>query len=124
MFKNISNLTSLLRQASQMGDKVKEVAETLRAKRVTGSAGGGLVDVEANGLGEILRVRIDPGLVSRGDREMIEDLLPAAANQALTKAKQLHVELMQSMTQQIEIPGLGDALEQFLNGGKPGSSGS
>ena len=119
MFKNLSNLTSLLRHAHQMGDKIKEVGDRLKAKRVTGSAGGGLIEVEANGIGEILRVRIDPDLVSRGDREMIEDLLPAALNQALTKAKQLHLEIMQSVTQNVEIPGLSEALDQFVNGGKP-----
>jgi len=117
MFKGLGNLASLLRHANQVGEKLKEVAEKLKAKRVTGSAGGGLVEVEANGIGEVLRVRIAQELVSRGDREMIEDLLPPALNQALTKAKQLHVEVMQSATQGVEIPGLNEALSQFMNGG-------
>ena len=113
MFKDISNLASLMRQAQQMGGQMQEMAGKLRNQRVTGSAGGGMVEVEANGVGEVLKVRIDPSL---DDREMIEDLLPAAVNQALGKAKELHVESMQSMTEGLEIPGLNDAISQLTNG--------
>ena len=66
------------------------------------------------GHGEILRVKIEPGLVERGDREMIEDLLPAAVNQATAKAKQLHVD---AMTDGMDMPGLNEALEQMAGGG-------
>ena len=113
MFKGISNIASLVRQAQQMGGKMKEATEQLKAKRATGTAGGGMVEVEVNGLGELLRVRIDPQLVARGEREMIEDLLPPAVNQAIGKARQLHVEAMQSMAQGIDVAGLGDALAQL-----------
>ena len=114
MLKNLANLASIMRQAQQMGGQMQEVAQQLRGQRVSGSAGGGMVEVEANGLGEVLQVRIDAKLE---DREMIEDLLPAAVNQALNKAKQLHMESMQSMTEGLEIPGLSDALAQM--GGSP-----
>jgi len=116
MFKDIGNFASMLRQAQQMGGKLQEVNEQLKTKRVNAVAGGGMVEVEANGLGEILRVTIDPDLVQRGEREMIEDLLPAAINQAVAKSKQLHMEMMQSMTQEMDIPGLGDALAQITGG--------
>ena len=49
-----------------------------------------MVEVEVNGLAEVLAVRIDPSLVEKGDREMIEDLLPAAFNAAQQKAKEMH----------------------------------
>ncbi len=114
MFKGIANIASMIRQASQMGSKMKDVNEKLKSERVTGSAGGGMVEVEANGHGEILRVKIEPELVERGDREMIEDLLPAAVNQATAKAKQLHVE---AMTDGMDMPGLNEALEQMAGGG-------
>jgi DNA-binding YbaB/EbfC family protein len=110
MFKNIANFASMMRQAQEMGGKLKEVNEQLKGKRVRASAGGGMIEVEANGLGEILRVKIDPDLFARGDREMIEDLLPSAVNQVVTKSKQLHMEMM---TQDLNIPGLGDALAEF-----------
>jgi hypothetical protein len=114
MFKGLGNLASLVQQAQQMGGKIQEVTEQLKGKRVTGSAGGGMVQVEANGLGEVLKVTIDLALES--DREMIEDLLPGAINQAATKAKELHVELMQSVTGDLDVPGLNEALSQFTGG--------
>ncbi len=119
MFKGLSNLASLVKQAQQMGGKMQEVSSQLKGKRVKGTAGGGLIEVEANGLGEILRVRIDASLQ---DREMLEDLLPAAINQAGEKAKQLHMETMQSMTEGLDMPGLSEAISQ-LTGDAPGEAG-
>ena len=89
-----------------------------------GKTGGGMVEVEVNGLGEVLRLTIDPQLVERGEREMIEDLVPAAVNQALAKAKQLHVEAMQSMTRDLDVPGLNEAIAQLTDeqGGVDGGS--
>ena len=110
MFKNIANMASMMRQAQQMGGKLKEVNEQLKTKRVSAISGGGMVEVEANGLGKILRVKIDPELVKNGDREMIEDLLPGAINQVVEKSKQLHMEMM---TQDLDIPGLGEALAEI-----------
>jgi len=114
LFKGITNIASMIRQASQMQGKMKDVNEKLKFERVTGSAGAGMVEVEANGHGEILRVKIEPELVERGDREMIEDLLPAAVNQATAKAKQLQVE---AMTDGMDMSGLNEALEQMVGGG-------
>ena len=126
MFKGIGNLANvgaLLKQAQEFGSKMQALQEELKTKRATGSAGGGLVEVEVNGLGEALAVRIDPTLVDKGDREMIEDLLPAAFNAAQRKAKQLHTEAMQSLTGGIPLPGLQDALSQLTgDGSRPDNS--
>ena len=51
-----------------------------------------MVEIEINGLLEVLRCRIDPQLIAQGDRELIEDLVAAAVNQAVAKGKQLHAE--------------------------------
>ena len=93
---NLANLGALMKQAQEMGGKMQAIQEELKTKRATGAAGGGLVEVDVNGLAEVLAVRIDPSLVEKGDREMIEDLLPAAFNAAQQKAKQMHAEAMQS----------------------------
>ncbi len=74
-----------------------------------------MVEIEANGLGEILKAKIDPALFERGDREMIEDLLPAAINQAREKAAELHGELMRSLGAGLNVPGLNEALSQLIN---------
>lgn len=119
MFKGLANIASLVKQAQQMGSKLQGINEELKAKRVTGSAGGGLVEVEVNGLGEVLRVRIDQKLVDQQDREMIEDLLPAATNQAIGKSRQLHADAVKAMTSGMDIPGLGEALESIQQNPPP-----
>ena len=120
MFKglgDLANIGSLMKQAQEMGGKMKQLTEELKSKRVTGSAGAGLVEVEANGIGEVLAVRIDPSLFAKQDRELVEDLLPAAINAAQQKSKALYAEQMQSIAGGLNLPGLGDALSQF--GGSP-----
>ena len=92
---------------------MKDVTEELRTKRVSGSAGGGMVEVEATGLGEVLHVRIEEELFAKQDREMIEDLLPAAINQAVSKARELHAESMKQLTSGLELPGLDDAMSHL-----------
>ena len=113
MFKGLGNIATLVRQAQQMNSKIDEISERLKEKRVVGSAGAGLVEVEANGKGEVIRVRLDEALVAKGDREMLEDLLPAAFNDAQAKAKQIHAEAIKEMAGGIDVPGLQDALAKF-----------
>lgn len=113
MFKGLGQLAQLpaiLKQAQEMSGKLEQLQAELKAKRVTGSAGGGLVEVECNGVGDALSVRIDPSLIERQDRELLEDLLPAAINSARQKSKELNAEMMQQLTGGMAIPGLGDML--------------
>ena len=122
MFKGLgqlANLGSILKQAQQIGSQMQGLGEQLKQQRATGSAGGGLVEVDVNGLGEVLACRIDADLIAKGDGEMIEDLLPAAFNQAHAKSKQLHAEAMKSLTEGMELPGLDDVLAQ-INGDDSG----
>lgn len=110
----------MLMQAQQVGGKLRDMAGDLRSRRVTGASGGGLVEVEANGLGEVLQVRLDPSLLAQQDRELLEDLLPAAINDALARAKQLHFDAMKGMTDGLNLPGLDAALAKMtgLGGGE------
>lgn len=116
----LANLGSMLKQAQQMGGRLQQIAEELKTKRVEGTAGGGLVTVEVNGAGEVLSCRIDPSLITAGDRELIEDLVPAAMNQALAKSRELHAEAMKSLTAGLDMPGMNDMLSQ-LSGGSSGT---
>lgn len=120
MFKGISNIASLMKTAQQVTGQLQEIKQEMKSRRVTGSAGAGMIEVEANGLGEVVKVKIDPALVERGDREMIEDLLPAAFNQAREKATQMNQEAMQSVGAGLNVPGLSEALSQLTeNNGPP-----
>lgn len=117
MFKGLANIASLMQQAKDMGGKMQGISEQLKTQRATGTAGGGMVEVEVNGLGEVLHVKIEPTLIEKGDREMIEDLLPAAFNQASAKAKQMHAEAMQAITAGLNVPGLNEAIADMTGGG-------
>jgi len=112
----IANLGSMLKQAQQLGGRMKQLNEQLKQKRAVGSAGGGMIEVEVNGLGEVLAVRIDPQLIEQGDREMIEDLLPSAFNQAHLKSKELHAEAMKALTEGMNLPGLDEAMAKMTGG--------
>ena len=120
MFKglgNLANIGALMKQAQEMGGRMQAIQEELKAKRTTGAAGGGLVEVDVNGVGEVLAVRIEPSLVEKNEREMIEDLLPAAFNAAQAKARQMHAEALQSLTGGMPLGGLGDMLSQLPGAG-------
>lgn len=110
MLGSIGNLASLIKQARKLEGRLAGVGEELRTQRVTGSAGGGLVELEVNGLEEVLRCKIDPSLLSGGDAELLEDLICAATNQAIAKAKQLHTDAMRGLAGGFDLPGLDDAL--------------
>jgi DNA-binding YbaB/EbfC family protein len=114
MFKGLSNLGALLKQAQQIGGKMQQLGEELKQRRSKGTAGGEMVEVEVNGLLEVLTCRINEQLVREGDRELIEDLLVAAVNSAIAKAKQQHAEAMKRLTGGIELPGAEDLLAKFL----------
>jgi len=122
VFKGLAGLGSLLKQAHEISGRMKGLQEELRARRATGSAGGGMVEVEVNGLLEVLRCHVDRGLVEQGDCEMIEDLVATAFSQAISKGKQLHVEAMKSLTGGLDVPGLEAALGNIL--GEEGSESS
>ena len=126
MFKGIGDLAGMLKQAQSMGSRMKEMNEQLSAIRAIGSAGGGLVEVEVNGLGEMIRISIDSTLLEKKDRELIEDLVPAATNTALIKAKEQQARSMQDLAGGMDIPGLSDALQSLGDGASnsPPSSGS
>ena len=118
MLKGIGNLAAIFKQAQQFQGKMSEMQENLGQVRVEGQAGGGMVTVEASGHQKILNIRVEESLLESNDREMLEDLLVAAVNQALDKAKEAAAEEMSKMTGDMNLPGLDDALAKFgLNGG-------
>lgn len=123
MFKGIGNIASIMKQAQAMQQRFGALQDDLGRLRVEGSAGGGLVTVEATGHLKIASVRIDPSLFRSDDREMLEDLVIAAANQALEKARTRAAEEMSKLTGGLEIPGMQEALSKLGLGGMPGAEG-
>ncbi|MBX7168754.1 MAG: YbaB/EbfC family nucleoid-associated protein [Pirellulales bacterium] len=107
-----------MKQAQELGGKMQQLGEQLRARHVTGTAGGGLLEIEMNGACEVLACRIDPQLLQNPDKELLEDLVRSAVNQAVEKAQAAHGEAMQALTGGISLPGL-DTLLSRLPGVKP-----
>jgi len=82
------DLNTLMQQAQQLQEQMQKTQERLAQKIVTGSAGGGMVLVTANGKGEIQKVQIDKQAVDPRDVPMLEDLVLAAVNGALRAAQE------------------------------------
>ncbi len=83
----MKNLSQMLKQAGELQARMQAMQEQLALLEVTGSAGGGKVEVIATGKGEVRRVRIAPELLAAGDAGMLEDLVRVAVNDARAKAE-------------------------------------
>ncbi len=100
------NMNSVIKQAQKMQEEMEKVQEELEQKTVEASAGGGMIEVKANGKKEILSVKIKPEAVDPEDVETLEDLVMVAVNEALKKADDMMAEGMSAVTGGINIPGL------------------
>jgi nucleoid-associated protein EbfC len=102
----LGNMANLMKQAQAMQAQMAKLQEEAATKTVTGTAGGGMVSVTANGGMEIVSVVVNPEAVKSGDVDMLQDLVLAAANDALKKARQMMADEMKSVTGGMNIPGL------------------
>jgi len=96
-------LGNLMKQAQQMQANVQKAQEEIAKMEATGEAGGGLVKVTLNGRHEARRVEIDDSLIG-DDKEMLEDLIAAAINDATHKVEAMSQEHMASMTAGLNLP--------------------
>jgi len=101
------DLGGLLQQAKQLQERLTSVQDEIASRTAEGRAGGGMVTAVVNGRLEVLRVTIDPTLLESPDREMLQDLVVAAVNDALRNARTLIADEMQKVTGGLPIPGLG-----------------
>lgn len=99
-------MNDLVRQAQMMQKKMAKMQEELNSKIVEASAGGGMVTVKANGAQEIMEIRIEKDVVDPEDVEMLQDLIMAAVNDALKRAKEMVQNEMAQLTGGMKIPGL------------------
>jgi DNA-binding YbaB/EbfC family protein len=113
---SLGNIASLMKQAREMGPKMEALQEELRQRRVTGAANGNLVEIEMNGLQQVVNCKIDERLLAQNNRRQIELLVIDAVNDATMKAKQAHAEALKSLTGGLEIPGLEGALGKLTGG--------
>lgn len=100
-------LGDIMREAQRMQSEMQRMQEEAKKKIVEAAAGGGMVTVAANGAGEIVSVKIEKDVVNPDDVEMLQDLILAAANEAIRRAQEMVSEEMSKLTGGLQIPGLG-----------------
>ena len=98
------NIGSMMKQAQQLQKKMSEVQEKLNSIEVEGVSGGGMVKVLASAKGEIKRILIDDSLMIKEEKEMTEDLIVAAINDAKKKGEVASQEEMKSVTGGLPLP--------------------
>lgn len=102
----MKGLGKMMKQAQQLQAKMLKLQEELAEKTVETSSGGGMVKVVANGKQQLVSIQIEPEVVDPDDVEMLQDLILAAANDALAKAQEMVTGEMNKLTGGLNIPGL------------------
>jgi DNA-binding YbaB/EbfC family protein len=102
-----NSMADILKQAQALQSKLSELQADAERKTVEASSGGGMVTAVVNGKLQVLSIRIDPQALSTGDREMLQDLVTAAVNEAIRRAQQMMAEAMSRVTGGLKIPGFG-----------------
>lgn len=100
----MADIFRILQQAQQMQSKMQEMQEELGQRSVTGTAGGGMVTVEADGKGTIRKIKLDPSIVNATDVEMLEDLIVVAVSDAQKKANEVAQAEMGKLTGGMNLP--------------------
>jgi nucleoid-associated protein EbfC len=106
MAKGIGGMGNLLKQAQEMQSRMDKTQEELAQKTVDGSAGGGMVRVTVNGQLALTAIKIDPTVINAEEKEMLEDLVMAAINDGMRKARDMASSEMSKITGGLKIPGL------------------
>src|SRR4029450_9083577 len=103
---SIGGMGNLLKQDQEMQARMAKIQEELRQKTVQGSAGGGMVQVTVNGQFNLTAVKIEASVINADEKEMLEDLILAAVNDGMRKARDLVSTEMGKLTGGLKIPGL------------------
>lgn len=97
---------NLLKQAQEMQARMAKIQEELAHKTVQGGAGGGMVQVTVNGQFNLTAVKIEAAAINADEKDLLEDLILAAVNDGMRKARELASEEMAKLTGGLKIPGL------------------
>lgn len=100
------NYQKMLKQVQKMQAEMAKAQEELASETVEASAGGGMVTVQVSGALELKSIKIDPAAVDPDDIEMLEDMILAAANEALRSAQELASRKLGGITSGLSLPGL------------------
>lgn len=104
--KGRPNMGNLLKQAQLLQNKMAKLQEELEEKKVEASSGGGMVTVVVNGRQELLSINIEPEVINPDDQEMLQDLILAAINDGMAKARNMVNEEMGKLTGGLNLPNI------------------
>lgn len=100
----MKNLGQMMKQAQEMQERMQEMQQSLAAVEIRGQSGGGMVTVVMTGRGEVRKVSIDPALVKPDEKEVLEDLIAAATNDARHKVDAYVQEETQKLMGGLQLP--------------------
>ena len=106
MAQGIGGMGNLLKQAQEMQARISKIQEELAQKTVEGSSGGGMVQITVNGQLAVTAIKVDATVVNPEEKEMLEDLIMAAVNDGMRKAREMISNEMSKVTGGFKIPGL------------------
>lgn len=106
MAKGFGGMGNLLKQAQEIQTRLAQIQEELARRTVEASAGGGMVRVTVNGQLVLSSIQVDPAVINREEKEMLEDLILAAVNEGMRRAREMVSEEMSKVTGGFKIPGL------------------
>ncbi len=104
--KNMGDLNKLMKQAQAMQTKMAALSEEVGEREVTVTAGGGMIEVVANGRHELKSITLKPEIVNPEEVDLLEDLILAAVNEAQRKAEEMMRTEMEKATGGMNMPGM------------------
>jgi len=104
--KGIPNMGQILKQAQQFQEKMAKLQEEVGEKTIEASAGGGMVTVVVNGRQELVSIKIEPEVIDPDDPEMLQDLIMAAINEGMARAKEMVNQEMAKLTKGLNLPNI------------------
>jgi DNA-binding YbaB/EbfC family protein len=102
----MKGMGNMMKEAQKLQARMLKMQEELAEKTVESAVGGGMVKVVANGRNQVVSIRIEKEVVNPEDVEMLQDLILAAVNDALTKSQEMVATQMGKLTGGLNIPGL------------------
>ena len=106
MSEGFGGMGGLMKQAQEMQAKLAKIQEDLAKKTVEATSGGGMVRVTFNGQFMLSSIKVDPAVIDPEEVEMLEDLVRAAVNEGLRRAREMASEEMSKLTGGFKIPGI------------------
>jgi len=100
---DLGNLGDMMKQAKEMQDKMQKMQEEIANMEITGESGAGMIKVTMTGRYDVKKIHIDPSLMSE-DKEILEDLIAAAVNDAVKRVEQNTQDQMADLTGGMQMP--------------------